>query len=241
MPVLVVQMGHSGRTSGATGAPGEMAFTEAVGAACRVLLAGHGWEVRTIPADPPASAYRGDAFVAVHADGSASPAVIGASVGYQSAAGGALAHAWREHYVALGWPGPWHPDNYTLNLAQYYGVRTARSVGNDRACIVECGTITNPTEGALLRSPEGAERAALAIGRAVGIGAPAPTEGGLLSGLTDKQQGEVYDMLAYMVQGRSGHWGQGDQARWESEQWDAVLGRLAAIEDKLGITAPESA
>lgn len=165
MSVLVVQMGHSGRTSGATGAPGEMAFTEAVGEACRRLLNRGAWVVRTIAADPAASAYRGDAFFAVHADGSTNPNVRGASVGYQTAEGAGLAHAWRATYVALGFTGPWNGDNYTVNLAQYYGVRTAVQEGNRRACIIECGTITNAADRALMLP----DRVALAIGRAVGI------------------------------------------------------------------------
>lgn len=163
--ILVVQMGHSGRTSGATGAPGEMAFTEAVGAACVRLLNQGGWSVRAIPADPAASAYRGDAFVAVHADGSTNPAIRGASVGYQTAQGGDLAHAWMAAYARRGFTGPWHPDNYTVNLAQYYGVRTAVQEGNRAACIIEAGTITNAEDRALMDP----DRVALAIGDALGI------------------------------------------------------------------------
>lgn len=169
MPTLIVQMGHSGRTTGATGAPGEMAFTESVGAACRTLLSRNGWVVRPIPADPPGSAYRGDAFVAVHADGNNNPAVRGASVGYQNQAGGDLAGGWKAAYTALGWSGPWNQDNYTTNLAQYYGVRAAIAQGNTRACIIECGTITNPTEHDAMTGPGGPQRVALAIGTALGI------------------------------------------------------------------------
>jgi hypothetical protein len=158
-------MGHSGRTSGATGAPGEMAFNEAVGAACARLLNRDGWQVRCIRADPAASAYRGNAFVAVHADGSTNPRVRGASVGYQGTAGARVANDWRSAYVARGFTGPWHTANYTTNLSEYYGVRIARQEGNHRACIVECGTITNAEDRALMDPT----RVALAIGDAVGI------------------------------------------------------------------------
>lgn len=175
-PVLVVQMGHVGRTSGATGAPGEQVFAAAVGQACAELLHGHGWLIHPIAADPPAAYYQGQAFVAVHADGSTNPTVRGASVGYQNTAGGQLAQAWRDAYAARGFTGPWHPDNYTANLAQYYGVRAALSAGNTRACIVECGTITNAEDRALMDP----RRVALAIGDAVGIphglGGPATPE-----------------------------------------------------------------
>jgi len=174
MPVLVVQMGHVGRISGATGAPGEMQFTQRVGDACARLLGGGAWSVRVVPADPVRASYRGDAFVAVHADGNNNPAVAGASVGYQTPEGGALARAWRDAYVALGWAGRWNPDNYTANLAGYYGVSYAVGQGNRRACIVECGTITNLTEREAMTSQAGVDRAALAIGRAVGIIAAGP-------------------------------------------------------------------
>lgn len=174
MPVLVVQMGHSGRTSGATGAPGEMAFTEAVGAACYALDGVGGWSVRTIAADPAPSAYRGDAFVAIHADGSSNPAVRGACIGYQTSDGRTFGSIWASSYVQRGWSGPWNPDNYTANLAQYYGVRTAVAEGNRRAFIAECGTITNPDERAAMTSSAGVDRVVAALGDALGITQPAP-------------------------------------------------------------------
>lgn len=185
MPVLVVQMGHAGRTSGATGAPGEQAFAQAVGAECARLLARDGWTVRSIVADPAPSLYRGAAFVAIHADGSNNPAVRGASVGYQTTQGGDLAHAWRDAYVRRGFTGPWHPDNYTDNLHYYYGVTESVRQGNRRACIVECGTITNAEDRALMDPT----RVAFAIGDAVGIAVEedddmfTPEDHGYLKGL----------------------------------------------------------
>jgi hypothetical protein len=165
MSILVIQMGHAGRTSGATGAPGEQAYTQRVGAACARLLNRSGWTVRLIVADPPAAQYRGDAFVAIHADGSTNPAVRGASVGYQNPEGGALAAAWKAAYPRRGFSGPWHPDNYTANLKGYYGVAAARAQDTKRACIIECGTITNAEDRALMDP----DRVALAIGDALGI------------------------------------------------------------------------
>jgi len=173
VPTLVLQMGHAGRTKGATGAPGEQAYTQEVGAAVARLLDGRGgWLVRLIVADPPVAQYRGDAFIAVHADGSANPAVRGASVGYQNDQGRVLASSWAGAYVHRGFTGPWHPDNYTVNLAQYYGVSTARAQGNHRACIIECGTITNADD----RSVMAPDRVAWAIGDALGILRPPEPE-----------------------------------------------------------------
>lgn len=174
MSILVVQMGHSGRLTGATGAPGERDFTEAVGRACARLLNRDGWTVRLVGADPPTASYRGDAFVAVHADGNDNPAVRGASVGHQTSQGSWVAHGWRDAYVRRGYDGPWHPDNYTANLGGYYGVRAAVQQGNVHACIVECGTITNPADHALMVCDEGYDRVALAIGDALGIHQPTP-------------------------------------------------------------------
>jgi len=174
MPTLVVQMVHSGRTSGATGAPGERDFTEAAGAACQRLLSGrNGWSVRLIAADVAATSYRGDGFAAIHADGSVNPSVRGASYGHQSTEGRVAAEAWRAAWQG-SYHGPWNPPNYTTNLAQYYGVRNAVSVGNRRAFILEAGTITNAEDRALLTSPAGLEALARSVGSAFGI--PLPEE-----------------------------------------------------------------
>lgn len=170
MPVLVVQMGHVGRTSGATGAPGEQDLTRRIGEACGRMLHGRdGWAVRLVGADPPATAYRGDAFCAFHADGNNNPAVSGASVGYQGVPGQVLASSWKHRWAELGFPGTWHRDNYTTNLAGYYGVTEARRQGNSRAFIAEVGTITNPGDRAYITSQAGVDRAAIALGLALGM------------------------------------------------------------------------
>lgn len=173
-PVLVIQMGHAGRTSGVTGAPGEQDFTQRVGDACHRLLSGKGWTIRTISADPPYADYKGQAFFAVHADGNNNPAVNGSSVGYQNNAGKTLAQDFKAFYIGFGWKGPWHQDNYTDNLHYYYGVGDAIDQGNTRACIVECGTITNPAEHDAMTSQEGIDRVAYAIGAALGMNVSPP-------------------------------------------------------------------
>ncbi|BFO19105.1 hypothetical protein SHKM778_54930 [Streptomyces sp. KM77-8] len=74
--ILVVQMGHCFRTSGATGTPGEQVFVKAVADACADELGKPGppgrelWHLRVIKADEPVEEYVGDAFVAFHCDGS---------------------------------------------------------------------------------------------------------------------------------------------------------------------------
>src|SRR5690606_23568456 len=167
MALVVVQRGHVGRTSGATGAPGEQQFAReaAERVAHHVNAVGH--VVRIIDADEPAVRYRGDAFVAIPYDLASNPSARGASVGYQTPEGKSFAAAWKRHYAANGWSGGFRPDNYTHNLAGYYGVRRAVSVRNRRAFILEAGFHSNPGDAALLRSPAGPDRVGIAVAAAV--------------------------------------------------------------------------
>lgn len=169
MKTLVIQLGHQGRppNPGSRGAPGEQEFTALIGQRAGMLNR-DGWQVRTVIADPPRELYRGDAFFAVHADGSLDPNVRGASIGYQNREGQILAQAWNWNYVQEGYPGElWKPNNYTDDLHYYYGVREAIAAGNIRACIIECGTITNAVDKALMMGHP--ERVLRAIGRSLGM------------------------------------------------------------------------
>lgn len=170
MATLVVQMGHCYRKSGSTGVsggatwPSEQDFATMVGNACTRLIHGkQGWTVRLVTAD--ISDYRGDAFVAVHCDGNANSTVRGASVGYQNQVGSQFAQAWKAAYTAEGWTGGFKPDNYTANLAQYYGVSEAITDNNIRAIIIECGFLTSPADRAIMDPT----RVARSIGRALEI------------------------------------------------------------------------
>lgn len=173
MATIVIQAGHCHRKTGSTGtrAPNgftEQQFTWPVANKAAQLLTADGHRARVILADPTSGPnYRGDAFVAVHADGNNNPTVHGASVGYRTDEGKALAHAWKAAYGALGWPGGFRGDNYTSALSGYYGTKAAAAQGNRRACIIEAGFLTNPSEAAQLSSPAGQDRCAQAIRRAV--------------------------------------------------------------------------
>lgn len=232
MPVLVVQMGHSGRTSGATGAPGEMAFTEAAGAACRRLLDGRGgWSVRLIQADVAVSLYRGDGFVAIHADGSTNPDVRGACYGVQTPEGGQAGQRWADAWERT-YRGPWNPVNYTTNLAQYYGVRDAVAVGNKRAFILEAGTITNALDHALITSAAGLDALARSVGSAFGV--PVEDE------LSEQFEQDIYAWTR--DSSGKGH-DFGDFARdvradlaSKQEQIDAIVATLGRIEAAVGGT-----
>jgi hypothetical protein len=183
MPVLVVQMGHVGRPPrpGSVGTTGEQQYTRRAAIACLDLLARDGWSVQVIDADPSyethrqlgglPSSYRGDAFVAMHCDGSTNPSRNGASYGYRTPEGDEFAQAIKAAYlVATGREESWlEPDNYTANLSGYYGTGLAASMGNRRAVIFEAGFLTNPEDRELLTSSEGPRLAALAIGSALGL------------------------------------------------------------------------
>lgn len=164
--ILVVQRGHVGRHTGSTGAPGEQELATRI--AARIAeLAPAGLQVRIIDADEPTHRYGGDAFVALHGDGSSNPNVGGASVGYRGPAGRELADRWKLLYAHHGWPFGFRADNYTANLARYYGTGRAITAGNPRAVILEHGFLTNPKERAWLESERGTEAAARAVLEAV--------------------------------------------------------------------------
>lgn len=174
MSVLVVQLGHCYRTTGATGTNGEQEFATRVGEAARRLLDGRGgWRVRLVLADDhrPAS-LAGDAFAAIHCDGSTNPTAAGMSVGYQTREGQRLGQAFKRAYLDRGWTGGFRPDNYTDALANYYGVREAFAAGTRAAVIVEAGFLTNPGNRLLLTATgphDGADRVALAVADVLGI------------------------------------------------------------------------
>ena len=192
MPVLVVQQGHCFRTKDSTGTAGEQEYAVRVANACASLLGGRaGWVVNRTLADE--NDYSGDAFVSIHCDGSDKPSAEGASVGYQSREGQVFAHAWKRAYAARGWTGRFRVDNYTVDLAEYYGVRKAIKAGNRRAFVAECGFRTNAGDRARLDAPGGPERVALAIGDALGIPVPQP------EGLERKAE----DMSLRLVRGNS--------------------------------------
>jgi hypothetical protein len=160
---LIVQRGHVPRTTGAVGTSGEQQLVTAIAAKIVQLASAiDGLEVAVIDADVARQDYRGDAFIALHADGAASPQAAGASVGYATAVGRHLARAWKAAYAAQGFPGTFRTDNYTAALSGYYGVRAAIKAGNRAACIVEHGFLTNPAEREWMTSPTGIEAAARA-------------------------------------------------------------------------------
>ncbi len=231
MPVLVVQKGHCYRKTGATGTTGEQAYATAVAGACVRLLHGRGgWSVRSILADDDLVDYRGDAFVAIHCDGSIHPTARGASIGYRSRAGQLFGQAWKRAYAARGWTGGFRPDNYTAALQGYYGTGNAIAAGNTRAFIAECGFRTNSDDRALLDGDGGPERVALAIGDALGI---TPVEDDME--LTDRVDWDRINGLGpdYLGHKILGTWQLAGMARAEAKAARAEIAGLRAAVDKL--------
>jgi hypothetical protein len=167
MALLVVQRGHCYRTSGATGTRGEQQYATAAADRVKARVNEVGHTVRIINADVADAAYRGDAFVALHWDGSTSPDAHGASVGYQTDEGRRFASFWKRHYVANGWTRGFRGDNYTAALGGYYGVREARQNGNRCAFISEAGFQSNAGDMALMAGTKGPDRVALAVAAAM--------------------------------------------------------------------------
>ena len=148
MKTLIVQMGHWGRTSGSTGTAGEQAMAHAVALAIQ-HTAPTGWQARLIKADASDADYRGgNAFVAIHGDGSDNHLASGASVGYRDGAGQKLATAWKTAYKKSGWPYSFKRDNYTEDERLYYGTGHAINEGTTPAIIIEVGMMTNSRERA---------------------------------------------------------------------------------------------
>jgi N-acetylmuramoyl-L-alanine amidase len=197
--LIVVQAGHYPRKTGATGTggldgnPTEQEFTIAAANACARHLAAADHRARVIWADPPSTnAYAGDAFVAIHCDGSTSSSAHGASVGYRNDPGRDLAARFKRAYQAAGWTGGWRPDNYTKALAGYYGTKRAVEAGTARAFIAEAGFLTNPGDERLLSGTAGPERFARALTAAVvEVFGGHNQEDDPLSALTNEQQLEL--------------------------------------------------
>lgn len=172
MPKIVIQAGHCHRRTGVVGTRAANGFTEQqftwpTANRARELLAADGHQAIVILADVASASYRGEVFVAIHADGNNNPKVGGASVGFRTDQGKALAHAWKAAYRGHGWDHGFRGDNYTTALSGYYGVKRAVAEGNRRACIIEAGFLTNPAEAAELASPAGQDRVARAIRSAI--------------------------------------------------------------------------
>jgi N-acetylmuramoyl-L-alanine amidase len=139
---VLIQAGHEGRKTGATGAEGplgrEIEWTPIVANRATATLRAAGLSVIRKNATLAGNTYAVKIAVFIHFDGSDPPCKSGASVGYDDADRPA-ADAWRALYDRH-WPFTWRPDNFTVNLRQYYGFQYTKT--SDAELVLELGEIT---------------------------------------------------------------------------------------------------
>lgn len=141
---ILIQAGHEGRKSGATGATGplgnEVDWTTLVADSATVNLRQKGFKVLRVSADFQ-QGYKAEVKLAlfIHFDGSKKPCSSKASVGYDDPTDQPAAKAWKDFYN-LYWPFGFMPDNYTTNLSDYYGFSYTHT--EDSELVLELGEIT---------------------------------------------------------------------------------------------------
>lgn len=140
---VLIQAGHEGRTTGATGASSqwgrEIIWTPIVAdEATRILREA---EITVIREDAylDSEKYKVELAIFIHFDGSKSPCNSGASIGYIDINDKSTADAWRSLYSEY-WPFIWMKDNFTSNLINYYGYKY--TVTSDAELVLELGELT---------------------------------------------------------------------------------------------------
>ncbi len=152
---VLIGAGHEGRPQSCPqfpqhkcnlGTPGERELTPVVADEATRILRAYGVTVARVPADFPGH-YAVDAAAFIHFDGTEPVCRSGASIGYHRPEDKPAADAWHTLYAKY-FPFRFQPDNFTLNLSQYYGFRqvTAR----DSALVIEFGELSCPAQRAWL-------------------------------------------------------------------------------------------
>jgi hypothetical protein len=182
---VLIQAGHEGRPDcdrepkslcRNTGATGEIAWTPVVADEAARALRAAGVTVIRRPAFLTGTYHVKDAIF-IHFDGSAKKCSSGASVGYPLRSHSAqAAAAWKTLYKSVI-PFGFERDNFTPNLAGYYGYK--RVAESDAAILVEGGEITCPAQHAWMQTHLKFEGALIAyfVSRRIGKGhvpLPAP-------------------------------------------------------------------
>ena len=147
---VVVQAGHEGRVIGNTGAvSGKLQEVEwNIIVANEVAKQLRKWdiEVKRVPADT--KLIKAKIAVAIHFDGTSKKCSSGASIGYNSDASKEFAKRWKRAYSHY-FPFAWQEDNFTRNLANYYGFYYIRA---DKFLVLELGEITCKKQTKWLKS-----------------------------------------------------------------------------------------
>lgn len=143
---LIIQMGHVGRTKGATGARDEQKFTKALGEALYKRIKKTNFRVRLMGADNWLKDKPNlcKCFFSIHYDGSHNKKARGSSVGYPKYSNPVFAHKIHNTYTELS-KFPQRRDNYTSGLKNYYAWRKNYVVA-DYYCLLEHGFGTNKYE-----------------------------------------------------------------------------------------------
>jgi hypothetical protein len=139
---VLIQAGHEGRTTGATGATGplgnEIDWTPIVADEATAILRAAGVSVVR---ENAAFDQRYNVIIAVfiHFDGSNPPCRSKASIGYNDVTDMPAANEWKALY-SQHWPFGFMNDNFTSNLSDYYGFGFART--EDAELVLELGEIS---------------------------------------------------------------------------------------------------
>jgi N-acetylmuramoyl-L-alanine amidase len=175
---VILQPGHYGRKTGATGAPGKLVsereFVAFVTAGVADALRAKSYSVLVVDArggrsddaaTPEWDGLAARAFLAVHADGSTKPCTTGPSLGYAEGTSPYAMHAigWAVS-KALGYRyKDFRPDGFTANESRYYMFRRVRA--DEMTGLLEVGEITcEPAEKTLIES---ADRLATNVANAI--------------------------------------------------------------------------
>jgi len=140
---VLLQAGHEGRTTGNLGSRNgeyrEVEWNTFITKEIEKELKRHNINVTRVGADIPFANAR--IAVAIHFDGSKRPCSTGASIGYDinHINTKKLANHWKNIYKDY-FPFKWHRDNFTQNLADYYGFSRVNS--EKGFLVLELGEIT---------------------------------------------------------------------------------------------------
>ena len=140
---VLIQAGHEGRTSGATGGESqwgkEIKWTPIVANEATRILKDAGINVIREDAYLEDEKYQVKLAIFIHFDASSSLCKSGASIGYDDITDKPAADAWKALYSEF-WQFKWMPDNFTTNLSGYYGYKyTVTSIAE---LVLELGELT---------------------------------------------------------------------------------------------------
>lgn len=146
---VLVQKGHVAPREpgfeGGTGTRYEQEFvTKVADALVKVFGPDERFQVIVVPGDIP-NGIKVDAALFLHGDGSVNPSATGYSFGYPNfASNRELARLLGVEFDKIPGHPPHHRDNYTRDLAGYYGFSRVNTLGPE--VLVEHGFLSNPGE-----------------------------------------------------------------------------------------------